>query len=66
MSTLSTVLSIASPFIVGGLILAAIKLHEKYSNYRYRRAVEERNAKLVRHGMVPFKGTREYFYDDQH
>lgn len=56
----------ASPFIVGGLVLAALKLHEKYTNWRYRCAVEARNAKLVRHGLTPFRGTKEYFYDDQH
>lgn len=57
-STLGIVLMVASPFIVGGLILASIKGYEVYSAWSYKRAVRIRNEKLERFGLTPYRGTR--------
>jgi hypothetical protein len=57
-TTLGIVLMVCSPFIVGGLFIAAIKGFELYSKWSYQRAVERRNARLVRFGITPFRGTR--------
>lgn len=59
------VLPVLAPFIFGGLILAGFKAVDAYNKWKYRRAVEKRNAKLYRHGLTPFRGTRS-LYDDQH
>lgn len=53
------VLLVISPLLLGGAVLGVIKGLEKYSNWRYRRAVERRNARQVRFGMVPFTGTKD-------
>ena len=62
---LGMVMMICSPFIAAGAILAGLKGMEKYSAWRYRRAIEKRNALQELHGMKPFPGARRV-YDDQH
>lgn len=52
-------LMIASPFIAAFAIILAFKLYDKYAAWRYARAVKLRNANLVRHGLVPFRGTKK-------
>lgn len=64
-ATLHTVLIVLSPFIMGAAVLAGFKAIDVYTKWQYRRAVEKRNAKLFRHGLTPFRGTRS-LYDDQH
>jgi hypothetical protein len=56
---MKSTIMIISPFILGGLVLGAIKAAEIYAKWRYRRAVEKRNAKLKRHGLTPFRGTKK-------
>lgn len=56
--TFGVVLMILSPFIVGGLFLAGIKAHEAFVQWQYERAVQKRNARLIRHSITPFRGTR--------
>jgi len=56
--TLGIVLMIMSPFIVGALILAGIKFQEMYQQWKYENAVAERNQKLQRYGVTPFRGTK--------
>lgn len=57
-STIGTVLMICSPFIAAGLMLAILKGSEKYSAWRYARAIEKRNALQELYGMKPFRGTK--------
>lgn len=64
-ATLGLCLMVASPFIVGALILALIKGQELYANWRYECAVQKRNAKLASYSITPFRGVRS-MYDDQH
>lgn len=64
-ATLAWIL-IASPFAFGGGILLADFIYLRISKWQERRAIEKRNAKQVRFGMVPFRGTKEISYDDQH
>jgi hypothetical protein len=59
-------LLVASPFIFGGGILIADFLYIRIGKWRERRAIAKRNARQVRFGMAPFRGTKEYRYDDQH
>jgi hypothetical protein len=56
----ATVLMVVSPFICGGVILLSIKLHEIYTHWSYGRAVQKRNARLVRHSIAPYRGTKEW------
>lgn len=57
--TFAIVLMISSPFIVGGLFLLGLKAIEAYRQWRYENAVAERNAKLQRYGVTPFRGTKK-------
>jgi hypothetical protein len=57
-STLAIVLMICAPLIAGALVIAAIKGREMYANWQYARAVEKRNARLVRHSLTPFRGVK--------
>lgn len=50
---------VISPLLLGVAVLGVIKGLEKLSNWRYRRAVEKRNARQVLYGMVPFPGTKD-------
>lgn len=63
-ATLGIVLIVCSPFIVGALILLGIRAQEAYQNWRYRCAVHERNARLRRHNITPFRGTKKVLHDD--
>ena len=58
--TFAIVLMICSPFICGGVILLSIKLHEIYTRWEYSRAVQQRNKKLERHSISPYRGTKEW------
>lgn len=62
--TLGIVLMICSPFLVGGLILLVLRLQEMHAHWKYENAVAERNAKIERLGLKPFKGTKQYIHDD--
>ena len=57
---------IASPFVLGAIILLADKLYRAFGKWSERRAIEKRNALQERYGLTPFRGTKEYRYDDQH
>lgn len=43
-----------------------VKGFQRISRHRYERAVSIRDAKVELYGLKPFRGTREYRYDDQH
>jgi len=64
--TFAIVLMVCSPFIVGGLFILGLKAMEAYRQWKYEQAVKERNAKLLRHSITPFRGVKGYQYDDQH
>jgi Zn-dependent protease with chaperone function len=51
---------IASPFVLGAAILIADFLYLRISKWRERQAIERRNAKLVRMGFAPFRGTKDW------
>jgi hypothetical protein len=56
--TLGMVLMICSPFIAAGVMLAILKGLEKYSAWRYQRAIDKRNALQELYGMKPYRGTK--------
>jgi hypothetical protein len=58
MTAVAIVTMICAPFLAGAIVIAAIKGREKYAKWQYERAVEKRNAKLLRHSITPFRGTR--------
>jgi hypothetical protein len=58
--TLGMVLMICSPFIAAGVMLAILKGLEIYAKWRYRRAIEKRNALQELYGVKPFRGTKEW------
>lgn len=49
---------LSAPFVLGGGILLADFLYLRITKWQYARAVERRNAKLVRHSITPFRGTK--------
>jgi len=57
---IGVVVMILSPFLAAGVILAGLKGIERYNKWKYERAVAERNAKVERHGLKPFRGTKAY------
>lgn len=56
----------AAPFALGAGILLADFAYLRINKWRERRAIERRNAKLVRHSLTPFRGVKARIYDDQH
>jgi hypothetical protein len=59
-------LLVASPFIFGAAVLIADFAYIRIGKWRERRAIAKRNARQVRFGIAPFRGTKEFRYDDQH
>lgn len=57
---------IASPFVLGAAILLADRLYIRIAKWLEKRAIDKRNALQELYGMKPFRGVKEYRYDDQH
>lgn len=53
---------VASPFLLGALIIGTIKACEAWGKFKYERAKRIRNAQMYRYGMDgAFKGTKDRF-----
>jgi hypothetical protein len=63
-STFGIVMIILMPFIAGGLFLLVLKLQEMYQQYKYEKALTERNDRIERLGLKPFRGVKQYVEED--
>jgi hypothetical protein len=54
-------IALASPFLLGAVIIGAIKGCEAYSKWRYERDRRVRNERLYRYGMQAFRGSKDRF-----